>query len=213
MIALAIAAAAATFDARAAKVVIHDTRCVTAPSQRVHDMMTDYEGYVKLPGAKYEMKIAHVGKLPLLTMVKSQSRYTARDARETDAKVWVVLQPTNLTDAAYYPRFLLHCVSHHEGERNFTHTCALEAEKPHYGLDGFNSTLEATADAPSCEKGQLRLEYTLTLTSNDSHVEEIKKKVVEPAGLLGPILAKLFNEETFFRGYYLNFYESAVQAL
>jgi hypothetical protein len=120
-----------------------------------------------------------------------------------------VLQPVNITDGSYYPRFLLHCDSNFDSPAHFSHHCNLMPDKPHYGLQNFTSTLEATAFSPQCLPGQTRLDYTLVLDSSSADVNVIKREATRPLiPGVRQIVAALFDEESFFRGYYENFYNS-----
>lgn len=200
--------------ARAKEVVITDQRCVKAGLAQAHEAITDYNAYSRVPGARYELKIASVGIIPLLTMVKSQGRFATRTADRTDGYAWVVLQPVNLVDAKYYPKMLLHCESSFDSPTRFTHHCALEQDKLHYGLRDFRSVLEAVAGSPLCEAGETRLDYRLTLDSSPEEVEAIKREVTRPLGaVVAPLVANLFVEDSFFRAYYLNFYSSWAKQL
>ncbi len=198
----------------AVNVTVDDSRCVDATISRAHEFITNYDNYSKLPGARFEKSVPGFGTMPMLTMVKSQSRFTAQTAAQTDALVWVVLQPTNVTDSKVYPRFLIHCTSAFDSAAHFTHACNLANEKQHFGLANFTSTLQVTANADDCAAGQSRLIYRLILESNAGEVTQIKKAATSLLGpIIGPIVAYFFNEETFFRSYYVNFYDSWAKAL
>lgn len=210
---LLILALCFTQTALATTVEINDTRCVSATIGRVHASVIDYSNYSKVPGAKYEIGVPPFGSIPMLSMVKSQSRFQAQSATHTQAYVWVVLQPTNLTNAIYYPRFMLECSSQFESDSRFNFTCALNNRLNHYGLQDFRSTLQVTANAPECNAGETRLVYRLILESNSNDVDEIKREATRPAGPLAPLISRFFNEESFFRGYYQNYYESWARSL
>lgn len=208
---------AAQASSLAATVVITDTRCVPASIDRAHKWITNYEDYSnqsKIPGARYAIKLPVADQIPLLTMIKSQARFAIRSETRTDGFTWVVLQPTNLTDQNVYPKFLLHCTSSIDSPDHFSHKCSLDKTKPHYGLDDFQSTLEANGASAICGSNKTMLTYRLTLESNTRDVDAIKNAATAPLGrTLGPAVASLFNEDRFFRSYYVNFYDSWAKAL
>lgn len=211
---VSIASVVFPLTANATIVTVDDSRCVDATISRVHEFITNYENYSKLPGARFEKSVPGFGTMPMLTMVKSQSRFSVQTASETDAFVWVVLQPTNVTDSTVYPRFLIHCSSAFDNASHFAHNCNLAQDKQHYGLANFTSSLQVTANAPDCAANQSRLVYRLVLESNSNEVLQIKKAATAMLGpVIGPIVAIFFNEETFFRSYYVNFYDSWAKAL
>jgi hypothetical protein len=202
-----------TSVARASTVVIDDKRCVSADAKLVHKSITAYENYSSLPGASFKIKLKRIGTVTLLSMEKSQLKMKVSTESGTDANVWVVLRPMEVEDGAYYPKFLIHCTSTVDAADHFTHGCQLAKDKLHYGLDDFQSTLTAAQGSRECPAGQTYLDYRLVLVANEKHVEQIKAKAVEPYGVLGYIVALLFDEEAFFRDYYRNFYEGWVKSL
>ena len=211
---LLLAIATLPLNAFAVTVTVDDSRCVDATVSRAHEFITNYENYSKLPGARYEKYVPGRGTMPMLTMVKSQARFTAQTAAQTDAFVWVVLQPTNVKDSSVYPRFLIHCVSSFDSAKHFNHTCNLAQDKQHYGLANFVSSLQVTGNSPDCDANQSRLIYRLVLESNSEEVTQVKKAATSLLGpIIGPIVGFFFNEETFFRSYYVNFYDSWAKAL
>jgi hypothetical protein len=219
---LALASLAAA-SASAETVVIRDSRCVRASAEAVHASITNYPAYASLPGAKYAIKLG-AASIPLLRMTKAQAAYSLREAAATKALVYVELQPTNLQDTGYYPRFFLDCSSDGKGSR-FQHRCRLlpreeyaafrlkDAAPSAYGLSDFRSTLSIEGSSPACAEGRTRLEYELRLVGDSRQVEQIKQKVLEPAGALAGTLGRIFHEETFFRAYYENFYQGWASAL
>lgn len=211
---LFLALLALPLSASAVTVVVEDTRCVDATIARSHEFITNYDNYSHLPGATYEKSVPGFGTMPMLTMVKSQARFSIQTAAQTDAFVWVVLQPTNVKDISYCPRFLLHCVSAFDSATHFTHTCDMAQGKQHYGLSNFVSSLQVTANSSSCAAGQSRLVYKLVMESSSDDVAQIKKAATAMLGpIIGPIVSFFFNEETFFHSYYVNFYDSWAKAL
>lgn len=200
-------------SAHATTVVIDDVRCVPAAIDRVHATITDFASYSTLPGARLQYDIPGFGSMPMLTMTKSKPRYSVRLATQTNALIGVELRPTNLGDAAYYPRFILQCSSAFDSSTHFKFVCSLNKNLIHYGLQDFNSSLDVQANAPECAGGQTRLVYRLALDSNSHDVAEIKDKVTQPYGPIGGLIRQFFNEDSFFRGYYSNFYDSWAQGL
>lgn len=209
--------------ALAISVVIEDDRCVKADATSIHASITDYAAYSRLPGARYELDLI-AKTVNLLTMTKSQVRYAERTAAKTNALVYLELQPTNLQDGTVYPRFFLECSSK-GGAGAFDHACRIlqtpeyaswklnsSAPSP-YGLQGFDSTLEIRGNDASCGSGKTRLRYRLILTGNTAQVGEIKAKVLEPASIFRKPLEALFNEDSFFKAYYENFYRGWISTL
>jgi hypothetical protein len=207
----ALLSAAFSTAAQGASVVIRDKRCLSASPARVHDVVVGYDRYSATPGAKYSVPVPLVGSMPMLAMIKSQSRFLTNNASGTDANVWVVLQPSTLSQAAYYPRFLIRCTSTPRGA-GFQHVCREQRNVQHYGMDDFESTLDVVGGASECG-GKTLMTYELRLTSNDREVSEIKDAVLAPAGPLAAVIGGFFDEESFFRNYYLNFYNGWVSTL
>lgn len=196
-----------------APVFLEDHRCVTASIGRAHQSITDYENYSRIPGALYQLKVLGQG-INLLRMIKSQSRYALREMTRTDALVWVVLQPVNITDAEFYPRVLLHCMSEAQSPEHFSHRCDMVTDKPHYSISNFSSRLEVSADSPDCEKGETKLDYTLAIEMIDDDVLAIKTEALRPLGsILAPLVGAFFDPDKFFRSYYKQYYESWAQQL
>lgn len=200
--------------ALATPTVIAEKNCVSASIARAHSTITDYDNYSKIPGATYEMKFPGFKPITMLRMDKSQGKFFTITASETNAYVWVVMQPTNLSDSRYYPQFLLHCTSSFVTETKMVHRCNMVKTAKHYGLQDFRSVLTVTTGSNHCAPDQTFLDYELVLDSNPAEVNEIKREVIRPMGMIvGGLVDAIFQEEAFFKGYYKNFYESWVKSL
>lgn len=216
--------------ALAKPVPIEDTKCVKASVEKAHDATVNYAAYASSPGSAYAIQITSTRSMTLLTMVKSQARFkdpkdptkllepeqVAKEIRygvPSDAFVLVTLRPTNLNEGRYYPSFVMRCTTAFPAQNRFTHHCEMLRDKPHYGLQNFTSDLSVSQDGcPATEP--TRLSYNLVLDSNEAEVDQIKAKVLEPAGpVLGPIIGALFDVESFFTNYYVNFYNGWASVL
>ena len=186
-------------------------QCVPASLTELFEILISYDKYSSLPGAQYDMHTSIMGDIRLLSMVKSQSQFTSQSAQNTDALLWLVLQPTNLTEAELYPRFLSRCVSVSDGDNKINHSCLMDATKQHFGINSFQSHLTIVDGDPKCAQGQALVSYQVQIDSNDADIDQIKDKVLGKAGILAPILKGMFNNEVFIRSYFENFYQKLLE--
>jgi len=201
--------------AQARVVTIPDKRCVDRGIQRVYDVTVDYRNYVNTPGATMAFDLALV-KLPMLRMINSD---TSKSSAPSDSVVRVVMQPSNLQNYSFYPRFYMRCTASFVSSTEFEHECKIMPKQlmkqqngsvkivyDQYGMQDFHSTLRVVENSPECKSGRTLLDYKLVMTSNDAEVTEIKHEVLKPAGPLKQQIGALFDEESFFKNYYINFY-------
>ncbi|MCC6278389.1 MAG: hypothetical protein IT289_10795 [Oligoflexia bacterium] len=213
-------------QARAADVSISNNRCVLYNADTVHKRIVDYDSYKDLDdGIVFDLNLnANANgliKIPAIDMVKSQSRFETVPGRNTLAKVLVTLQPMNVSDGSVYPRFVMQCQSTWVSDTSFNHQCDILPQYPTYGLVGFSSRLSVIEKPGSCANGS-HLDYSLLLRSESSHItaikgavtQELKKKfAILPANVLRGAVDRLFDEETFFKSYYTEFYNRWLSSL
>lgn len=204
---------ALALNAFAADYSIVDERVINQPISKVHSAVTDYAHYKDLDGARWDIML---GTVRLFSMIKSQPKFDATVAApNTDAYVFVVLQPTNLQK--HLPMFLLRCKSTWISSSEFNHHCDWTPFKQGsaytpYAVKGFTSEMSAKVDATA---NKTRLKYRLDLTTNDSEVSEIKNDILSPLprGVIRDKIDELFDPKSFFETYYRQVYESLVQGV
>jgi hypothetical protein len=129
----------------------------------------------------------------------------------------VVLQPVNLTNGSLYPRFLLDCKVEWSGSGKFKQLCSMMREKQHFGLDDLRITVDASAGASEsanrCKPSETDVRIRVDLVANPAQVQQIKDAVLAPAGLLAPLIEKLFDEEGFFKSYFDFLYSEWLKTL
>jgi hypothetical protein len=202
-------------SAYAESVRISDRRCVASGVGQVHEAITDYGSYARLPGA--ELSVAGIR---LLKMTKSQSIDRIKlgtDGDRTDSLLLVEMRPLNLTDGRLYPRILLRCQSDSSAASALEHHCrpATAGDLSEYrrggsvpapfGLASFRSSLKADAASSDCGSGQTLLDYSVDIETAPQDVERIKSALLMPFFPLP--------EQQFFKTYYENFYSSWVRSL
>jgi len=185
--------------------------CVDSKLDAIQKLFTRYGEYASMKGSEHSIKLAGA-EFPMIRMVKSQAKEVSKSDSTSENLVWIVLQPSNLTDSSLYPRFLLNCKTQ-VIENVFMQNCELQKEKQKFGLDEMTINLVATLNHPACKYGQTALGIQVKTQINKNHVEQIKLAVLKPAGILAPLVAKLFNEETFFSSYFNNLYSEWIDTL
>lgn len=185
--------------------------CVNSGLESVQKLFMRYDEYSTMNGSDYSINLAGA-EFPMIRMVKSQSKELSRTEKNSENFVWIVLQPSNLTDASLYPRFLLNCKTN-LSESVFMQNCVLQKEKQKFGLNNMTINLVATLNHPACKGGQTALGIQINTEMNTAEVEKIKIEVLKPAGVLAPLVAKLFNEESFFSSYFNHLYSAWINLL
>ena len=185
--------------------------CVNSNLEAIQKLFTRYSEYSTMKGADYTIKLAGV-EFPMIRMVKSQAKEISKTNTNSETFIWIVLQPTNLTDANLYPRFLLNCKTQLQ-DRVFLQNCQLQKDKQKFGLNDMQIDLVATQNHPACKSGQTAVGIQVKTDMNKDHVEQIKLEVLKPAGALAPLVSKLFNEESFFGSYFNNLYSEWIDTL
>ena len=191
---------------------IETRQCVPSGVKNVHTLFTRYDQYASLPGSEYTMSLRGVD-LTLMKMTKSQAKVVSQTDSSSQSYVWVVLQPVNLTNGSYYPRFLLDCRVNWLGVDGFKQTCAMMKDKQHYGLDDIRITVDASSGTGGCKSSESDVRIRVNLEANRSQVKQIKDAVLAPAGILAPVIEQMFNEEEFFKGYFHFLYEEWLKTL
>lgn len=191
-------------------VIFGDHFCVQGDVAALSQKLLQFDQYSKIPATQYSVKLLNA-EIPLLRMVKSQYK-KIENGFQTNYLVWLVLQPTNLEDASQYPRFLLSCNPQSFGS-SFQMNCQLQKDKQHYGLEDLNISIQmmqglASAKTGECSEHEVSMQVQISIQSNASEVLNIKQAVLKPAGPLGSLLEPLFNEQEFFKNYFLNLYRS-----
>jgi hypothetical protein len=185
--------------------------CVDSDLGSVQKLFTRYSEYSTMKGSDYVINLGGA-EFPMIRMIKSQSRELSKSETDSENFVWIVLQPSNLTDASLYPRFLLKCKTQ-LFETVFLQNCEIQKDKQKFGLNGMTINLVATHNHPACKSGQTALGIQIKTEINTNEVENIKLAVLKPAGPLAPLVAKLFNEESFFSSYFNHLYSAWIDAL
>lgn len=172
--------------------------CVRSDLNAIQSLFTRYNDYASMPGSSYSIDVAGVS-FPMVKMTKSQSKAVSA----TESLVWIVLQPTNLTDGNLYPKFLLNCkIDRNENQNYFSQKCQMVQDKPHFGLQDMKIEVYSNRNSKNCSPKESNLYISVKITTNSSEVMKIKTKVLEPAGPLAPVVANLFDESTFFQAYF-----------
>jgi len=180
---------------------ISEKQCVGSDPKAVHGVFTKYDQYSKMPGSEYSMSLAGVD-VPLMRWVKSQAKMVSESASASEAYVWTVLQPVNLTESRLYPRFLLDCKVEWQGQGGFRQTCSMMKDKQHFALDDLRIAVEVSRATRGCKSSETGISIEIDLSANSSEVAQIKNAVLAPAGMLAPLIEPLFNEEAFFKNYF-----------
>lgn len=204
MTALWIAISLALGSSSAQTTKIHDHRCVNAEPTEVKTLFTRYSDYSTLPGAAHSVSLMG-SSLDLIKMIKSQSKEVSQTDSTSEHWVWLVLKPALLEDAALYPRFLLNCrVS---GNSNgFKQTCSLMKDKQRFGLNHLEIAITVSDADSLCKTGKTGIDVSIQIEGNSTEIARIKKAVLEPAGILAPLISVFFDEDQFFRSYFANIY-------
>jgi hypothetical protein len=172
--------------------------CVKSDLSQIQTLFTRYNDYATMPGSDYSIDLAGV-KFPMLKMTKSQSKQVSAN----ESLVWIVLQPTNLTDAGLYPKFLLNCkIDRNNTQAYFKQVCQLVQDKPHFGIQDMRIEVYSNRNSKNCKSDETNLYTTVKINTNSNEVAKIKIKVLEPAGPLAPVISDLFNEAVFFQNYF-----------
>lgn len=172
--------------------------CVKSDLNTIQTLFTRYNDYATMPGSNYSIDLAGVN-FPMLKMTKSQSKQVSSN----ESMVWIVLQPTNLTDAALYPKFLLNCkIDRNQSQQYFKQVCKLVQDKPHFGIQDMNIEVYSNRNSKNCKSDETNLYIAVKINTNSNEVAKIKTKVLEPAGPLAPVISDLFNESIFFQNYF-----------
>ena len=187
---------------------IDEHHCITASIDKVQKFFSDYNSYSSLPGSTYSIM-----GIQAISMVKSQSSVASETSTSKEALAWIVLQPLNITDPTLYPRFLLKCNEKWNGTSSYIQQCDLQSDKQHFGLDTLSTTISGHSPDSSCSPNELGIQVHVVLNPNSSQVQQIKDAALAPAGILKPIIEKLFNEDSFFKSYFHNVYDSWINAL
>lgn len=200
--------------ARATEIVTR--QCVPSGVKNVNGLFTRYDQYASLSGSEYSMGLAGVD-VTLMKMTKSQAKVVLQTDTASRHYVWVVLQPVNLTNGSLYPRFLLDCKVDWSGGTRFRQLCNMMREKQHFGLDDLRITVEAVAGGAdsgnACKPSETDVKIRVILEANPAHVQRIKDAVLAPAGILAPLIEKLFDEEGFFKSYFDFLYSEWLKTL
>lgn len=197
-------------EARATEILTR--QCVPAGVKNVHTLFTRYSQYSSLPGSEYNMSLAGVD-VTLMKMTKSQAKVVSQTDAKSQHYVWVVLQPVNLTEGSLYPRFLLDCGVEWIGSSRFKQNCALMRDKQHFGLDDLRISVEAASGGNGCKASETDVRIRVTLQANTAQVKQIKDAVLAPAGILAPLIERMFDEEEFFKGYFDYLYAEWLKTL
>ena len=172
--------------------------CVKSDLNTIQTLFTRYNDYATMPGSNYSIDLAGVN-FPMLKMTKSQSKQLSAN----ESMVWIVLQPTNLTDASLYPKFLLNCkIDRNQSQQYFKQNCKLVQDKPHFGIQDMNIEVYSNRNSKNCKSDETNLYISVKINTNSNEVAKIKQKVLEPAGPLAPVISDLFNESIFFQNYF-----------
>lgn len=191
-------------------VLVQGNKCIASTVKNFSDYIKDYSQYSVRPATRYKVNFV-VDTTTLLQMTKSQVEWTKKTNTETEANVWVVMRPLNITDGTIYPRFLMTCNTLESGG-GFKQRCQLQPNKTHYGLDNFASIMAVKANSNLCPTRKSTLvNYQILLRGNSAQIAKIKDTALKPAGILAPVLSSFFNTETFFKNYYQNFIEETVR--
>jgi hypothetical protein len=183
--------------------------CVRSDLNAIQTLFTRYNDYASMPGSNYSIDLAGV-EFPLLKMTKSQSKAVS----STENLVWIVLQPTNLTDGNLYPKFLLNCkIDRNETSKYFSQKCNMMKEKPHFGIQDINIEVYSNRNSKYCKADESNLYISVKITTNSAEVSKIKTKVLEPAGPLASVVSELFDESTFFQAYFDHLYTDWFKSL
>lgn len=185
--------------------------CVSSNLESIQKLFTRYGEYSTMKGSDYVINLAGT-EFPMIRMVKSQAKEISKTETASENFIWIVLQPSNLTDSTLYPRFLLNCKTQ-INEKIFLQNCELQKEKQKFGLDEMTINLVATLNHPGCKPGQTALGIQVKTQINKDQVEQIKLAVLKPAGILAPLVSKLFNEESFFSSYFNHLYTQWIDTL
>jgi len=183
--------------------------CVRSDLNAIQSLFTRYNDYATMPGSNFSMDVASVN-FPMVKMTKSQSKTVSAN----ESLVWIVLQPTNLTDGNLYPKFLLNCkIDRNENQQYFSQKCQMVQDKPHFGLQDMKIEVYSNRNSKNCLPKESNLYISVKITTNSSEVAKIKTKVLEPAGPLASVISSLFDESTFFQSYFDYLYTEWFKAL
>lgn len=141
--------AAASPSLTFASVHFETTSCIPRDIRDVHAHLVNYASYQSLDN-QLRFSVAPLGPVPLVNMTYSIPTFRGRvgapshtETADTDALVWVVLQPYLINrpeDQSLLPRFYLHCRSNWNSNHNsFQHTC--DRVNPPYTGASANSLL------------------------------------------------------------------------
>ena len=191
---------------------IHEHHCVDSGIEKVNQLLTRYNDYSSMDGAKYSVSLAG-SEVDLIQMIKSQSKLINATESQNENLVWIVLQPALIDDAKLYPRFLLNCKITWNARNSFNQICSLQKDKQHFGLSDVRINIMTKSQDALCKVGSTGIKIDISIEGNSNEINQIKKATLGPAGILAPLVSALFDEDAFFRSYFRNLYDHWTKTL
>lgn len=207
----------------AALVPLDHEACVAMSLDKAINSILDYGNYSKLPGATLIFKDCDncigipgaqmvLGNKQMLKMLFSGADRFTRDGWNSSAHVATVLWPApeSLKEPSFknfFPRFFLNCNSKKVSDASFQLECHQDLTvdaKYTYAIHKFDSLLKLSTDSGRCKDGRALLEFHGTIITNDQEVSKIKEAIAP--WFPNNFIDAFFNQDTFFKMFFKNFY-------
>ncbi len=211
-----------TLNSFAKSTVIEDQKCLDVTSDLVGKALLDYGTYKNTDNQlKFDIEVLGL-QLRFVDMIKSEAYPIMNNGEVSKTIVQFVFQALNLTKSELFPHFHLLCLTNAKTAGRFAQKCDLieNYEKngatlklPRFAMKNFTSLIVAQDNAPACPKGKTLLTYKVNIDTDDAEVFKIKTEVSMGFTPLARIIDKIFDESTFFRTYYVNFYDAWIKQL
>ncbi|MFN8369686.1 MAG: hypothetical protein U0T83_03570 [Bacteriovoracaceae bacterium] len=211
-----------SLNAFAKMTVIEDQKCLDVTSDLVGKALVDYGSYKNIDNQlKYDIEVLGL-QLRFIDMIKSEPYTIMNNGEVSKTIVQFVFQALNLTKSELFPHFHLLCLTNAKTVGRFAQKCDLiesydkngaNIKLPRFAMKNFSSLIVAQDNSPSCPKGKTLLNYKVNIDTDDSEVYKIKMEVSMGFSPIARIIDKIFDESTFFRNYYVNFYEAWIKQL
>ncbi len=188
------------------------SECSNKAKTSLFNKFSNFNQYHTIDGSGYSHKFLKIIKINTMDMIESK---VLKEAKIKDVNVTILkirLRPLpNATDLSgeLYPKFYLKCKS---DPKNFTLTCNMMKNLPHFALDDFKLKVGITNASTVCklsDSSTINISYFADI--NDQEYDLIEEESVREMRrnkipVTNELIGLLFNAEDFFKSYWRNFF-------